>query len=137
MPHDKRRGDPVSPGVAGRFAARHLALCSPREGPNVVFRPCPAYPFARCMMRQGNILFYLQALFTAFAPPDPACVTMTSPGNISALAVRISGNDETKNLHEEVAAMVPLYADNTVSQAIHEVSVGWAGFRRPPLAAWS
>ena len=43
MPCDKHRGGPVSPGVSGRFAAWHIALCSPRECTTVVFSRLPSF----------------------------------------------------------------------------------------------
>ena len=43
MPCGKRRGGPVSPGVAGRFAASHIALYSPRECTNAVFSRLPSF----------------------------------------------------------------------------------------------
>ena len=81
----------MPPGVTGRFDSRHIVLGSPRECTNVVFHPCSVYPFAGCMMRPGNILFDLQALFTAFVPSDPACVTMTLPAATAAAACRLRG----------------------------------------------
>ena len=69
----------MTPGVAGRSATRHVALCSPRGCTNVVFHRCSAYPSARCVLTRGNILFALPALFTDFATIDPARITVATP----------------------------------------------------------
>ena len=83
----QRRGGPVTPGVAGRSATRHVALCSPRGCTNVVFHRCSAYPSARCVLIRGQHLVRFASVVHRLCPARPRQRAGGRPAVAAVIAV--------------------------------------------------